>query len=144
MLRSCRYCGRIHDTKVDCGKKPKRMRCESNTEAAKFRRKEIWKQTSLSIRDRDHNLCQVCLAQYKEALAHREQANNDSLERTPALVIADCISVHHIKSICTHPELALERTNLITLCSQHHEEAENGEINADWLTDLATRAEEKT
>ena len=142
MLRSCRYCGRIHDTKYDCGRKPKRMRCESSTEAAKFRRKEIWKQTSLSIRERDNNLCQVCLAQYKEALSHKEQSDTETYERTPTLVIADCISVHHIKSICTHPDLALERTNLITLCSMHHEQAENGEIDADWLTELACASEQ--
>ena len=132
MLRSCKYCGRIHDSRYDCGHKPKRKirYIDYNADPAKFRRREAWKQMSLSIRARDNNICQVCLHLYLSGKA-------------PAIKLSTLISVHHIKSIGTHPELALERTNLITLCSQHHEEAENGEINADWLTDLATRAEEK-
>ena len=129
MLRSCKYCGRIHDTRFDCGRKPKKIRFTSNTDAAQFRRKEVWKQTSLEIRDRDHNICQVCLALYESG-----QTNPYPLGLVP-------VSVHHIISISHDISKALERTNLITLCSYHHEMAENGEIDSVWLSALAEQQE---
>lgn len=42
MLKSCRYCGRIHDSAYDCGKKPQRIYDEArNSEAVHFNVKII-------------------------------------------------------------------------------------------------------
>lgn len=129
MLRSCKYCGRIHDTAYVCDRKPKRIRAVKETEATEFRRRNIWKQTSLEIRDRDNNICQVCLALYK--------AN----KKSPYPIALSSVSVHHIISICTDFSKALDRSNLITLCSYHHDQADRGELDADWLHDLAVSRE---
>ena len=129
MLKSCRYCGRVHQSTYDCGRKPKRIRFSSNTEAAEFRRKNIWKQTSLDIRDRDHNICQVCLAEYRQN------------KKSPYPIGLVPVAAHHIISIHDNSDLALERDNLITLCDYHHYQADHGEIDTDWLRTLAAGRE---
>lgn len=47
------------------------------------------------------------------------------------------ISVHHIDSLAEAWEKRLDDDNLICLCSLHHEQAENGEIDKDLLKKLA-------
>ena len=113
VLRSCRYCGRIHDIKYICPKKPKKKRKQYDTEAVEFRRTNAWKKKSLDIRERDHYLCQVCIrAAY---MTYRPLTHHD-------------ISVHHIIPISEDKDLALDDENLITLCAFHHELAESGQI----------------
>ncbi len=47
------------------------------------------------------------------------------------------VSVHHIDSLAEAWEKRLDDDNLICLCSLHHEQADNGEIDKELLKKLA-------
>lgn len=123
MLKSCKYCLRIHDSKFDCGKKPKRYK-ESN-EINRFRWSRRWRNKSLSIRERDNYLCQVCLLKQYETF---NQYNTEQLE------------VHHIIPLHENFDLRLDDENLITLCARHHKMAENNTIPRNFLKELITKS----
>ena len=129
MLRSCRYCGRIHDAKYDCGRKPKRMRMMSDTDQAEFRRKQAWTKMSRQIRDRDNYLCQICLR---------------NMYMTSKTLTYNALSVHHIVPLAEDPTRALDPANLITLCPLHHELAEDGTITREELSQIAQEQQERT
>lgn len=120
MLITCKYCGRIHDRAYDCGKKPEQKKIwksqwNNNSEEARFRWTQEWKDKRDEIRARDLNLCQCCirgLYQY----GNKRPLNYDGL------------SVHHAESLTQAWDRRLDNGNLITLCSYHHEMAEAGEI----------------
>lgn len=119
MLKSCKYCGRIHPSKYECPQKPKPKR--EKTEIARFRSSGEWTAKSAEIRDRDGQLCQACLREYPGTM---RQYNSKG------------ISVHHIIPLAKAWEKRLDDDNLITLCGLHHEMAECGEIRADELRDM--------
>jgi len=127
MLKACQYCGRIHAKGYDCGKKPKRNRQQAETEAALFRSSWQWTKKSLEIRERDNYLCQICL---------RGKYNAQRMLQW------DDVSVHHIIPVAANKELSMENTNLITLCSYHHEMAEAGKIPISELCEIARQQEE--
>ena len=52
MLRSCKYCGKIHDSKHICPNKPIRKRYKK-TEEDKFRNTQAWKKKRNNIKERD-------------------------------------------------------------------------------------------
>lgn len=110
MLRSCKYCGKIHDTKFNCGKRPAQIR---NSAIDKFRHAGAWEKKSLEIRERDHFLCQACIRDLPGTI---RKLNYDNL------------SVHHAVPICKNWDARLDNNNLITLCSVHHEMAESGQL----------------
>lgn len=114
MLKSCKYCGRIHDPKFDCGRKPKRKK--EPTQINKFRWSRKWREKRNSIVERDLYLCQVC------------KANN--------IYTYDSLEVHHIVSLEADYDLRLYDDNLITLCVEHHKQADRGEISRDYLYKL--------
>lgn len=130
-LKSCQYCGRIHKSDYDCGKKPIRWKRSnaSNVNASStnantirtsiesFRSSSEWKNKRADIRVRDNGVCRVCLANKR--------------------ITQDNLSVHHIVPLVENFELRLNDSNLITLCGKHHELAESGLISRDELTDLA-------
>lgn len=60
-----------------------------------------WKRKRRKILERDHNSCQRCRqrGRYRRA-----------------------VTVHHVKHLKDVPELALEDSNLLSLCSECHEE----------------------
>jgi len=118
MLKSCKYCGRIHDSKYDCGMKPKRKK-EGN-EKDKFRWSRKWREKRNQIVQRDNYLCLVC--------KHRGKYNYNDLE------------VHHITSLEEDFNRRLDEDNLITLCSECHELAESGAISKDYLYKLLYNA----
>lgn len=60
MLRACKYCGRIHDSKYDCGMKPK-YHGKVNDKKEKFRWTKAWQSMREQIRERDNYLCQLCI-----------------------------------------------------------------------------------
>ena len=131
MLRSCIYCGRIHDTKYDCGKKPKQTQGSyeaKNTEEAVFRRTKAWKKESLQIRDRDHFLCQLCIRSLYMPTDSRTLNWED-------------ISVHHIVPLKEAPDRGLDPENLISLCRYHHEMAEKNMISRKKLWEIAAEQE---
>ena len=125
MLRSCKHCGRIHDEKFDCGKKPKKdySKYEKDPEIASFRRTQAWKDMSWNIRERDNHLCQLCI-------------RNLYMIPCASSLTYENISVHHIEPLSEAPAKALDRENLISLCSYHHELAEKGKISREELRSI--------
>lgn len=114
MLRSCKYCGRIHDTKVDCGMKPKRIKEPTRTN--KFRWSRVWRNKRNSVVERDNYLCQVCKDNKK--------------------YVYEGLEVHHIVPIEEDYRLRLEEDNLITLCVSCHKEADLNKIKRNYLKEL--------
>lgn len=114
MLKSCKYCMRIHDSKYDCGKKPQRKKQGNNKD--KFRWTRKWREKRNQIVERDSYLCQICKV--------NDRYNYNDLE------------VHHIISLEDDFDRRLDDDNLITLCEEHHEQAESGEISKDCLYKL--------
>lgn len=117
MKKACPYCGRIHDRKYICDKKPKAQKRQKSKEDI-FRWSYDWKVMREYIMRRDKYLCVACLNDLPGTI---RRLNNEDL------------SVHHIRPLKTNFELRLDEKNLITLCRFHHEMAENGEISAERL-----------
>lgn len=111
MLKSCSVCGRIHDDSIVC-----RRNYKKNSKAYHFRNSNKWILKREEIKKRDMFLCQICLKcgiyTYKN------------------------IQVHHIVSINDDYSKRLDSNNLITLCSYHHKQAENGIISKKELYEI--------
>lgn len=117
MLKSCKYCGRIHDRKYDCGKRPQRKRIVNDNEAGRYT--TAWRKKSEDIKERSNYLCAVC--QSINVLTYNQ------------------LEVHHIDKLTEHPERLLDDSNLICLCKDHHRDAEKGKIDKLLLFSLATK-----
>ncbi|OOB77440.1 MAG: hypothetical protein BEN18_10335 [Epulopiscium sp. Nuni2H_MBin001] len=122
MLKSCKYCLRIHDTQINCGYKPARKKVP--TVNNKFRSSKAWQNKRDEIRARDKFMCVLCFRQLYDYGAVRYNVCN--------------LEVHHIVPLSENLELGLEDNNLITLCSTHHEMAECGAIPRQLLLDLVS------
>lgn len=118
MLKSCKYCGRIHDTKFDCGMKPKRKK--EPTQINKFRWSRKWANKREDIKERDNYLCMVCKA--------KGVYNYNDLE------------VHHITPLEEDYDKRLDDEELITLCVTDHKAADRGEISKEYLYELLESA----
>lgn len=127
MLKSCKYCGRIHDSKFNCGKKPQTNK--KNTKETKFHGSREWTKKSIRIRERDAYLCQCCIRKMKGTVEEHNYKNN--------------ISVHHIEPLSQAWDKRLDDGNLITLCGYHHEEAEKGNISRRILKQIAEEQNSK-
>ncbi len=114
-LKSCRYCGRIHDSHFDCGKKPV---TKKRTELDSFRSSGAWQRIRNAVRERDCNLCRLSL--YYGEIVHED------------------LSVHHIEPLIERWDCRLDEQNLITLSAYWHERAEAGEVDRKLLHQLAT------
>lgn len=126
MLKSCKYCNRVHDSKVDCGYKPKRKKL--GTMQDKFRWTTEWQHKREEIKQRDMYMCQVCKRLMYPYGA--PQYNTKSIE------------VHHIDPLITHYDRRLDNMNLISICKQHHEMAECGQINKKELFKIVKEQED--
>lgn len=126
MLKSCKYCMRIHDSKYDCGKKPKKLKKTSKKD--RFRWTVAWQKKREEIKERDNYLCQVCI---RNRYNTSEQFNYNDLE------------VHHAISLENDFEKRLDNDNLITLCERHHEMAEKGEIPLKEIQEIIVEQESK-
>ncbi len=125
MLKACSYCGRIHDSRLICLPKQARLnRYPKDTEAAKTRSSSRWQKTRDYIRQRDHNVCQLCLLNCAGTIRPYE---------------GEGLSVHHIIKLEEDSTKAFDEDNLITLCRVHHEMAEEGKIDRGALLDIAKR-----
>ena len=82
-----------------------------------FRNSGAWKKKREEIRTRDCGCCVYCLIHDK-------------------VLVTENLSVHHITSLLDDFFLRLDSTNLITLCSFHHEQAEKGEISKEELRQM--------
>lgn len=126
MKISCSYCGRIHEKKFDCGKKP--VRVKKKYEKDIFRSSYIWQKKTEQIKDRDNYLCQFCLRNFKGT---KSRINNKRL------------SVHHAVPLKEDYELRLDDENLITTCDVHHEMAESGEITLNEVKKIIMEQQSK-
>ena len=135
MLKSCSYCGRIHDSKYMCPQKEQRIRDrqqqrgKANKRVYDFHRSHKWKNKSISIRERDNYCCQLCVR---------------GLHKPDRQYETDNISVHHIVPIAEDWESRLDDNNLISLCSRHHEMAEAGKIKRKELLNIVKEQESKS
>lgn len=133
MLRSCQYCGRVHDTRYMCPQKEKRIKERQSYKKKEgrkiqvFRRSERWRRKSADIRTRDRYCCQIC----KRNLYGAKRIETEG------------ISVHHIVPIAEDWDARLDDSNLISLCGWHHEMAEKGEIPRKELLEIAWQQEEE-
>lgn len=133
MLRSCQYCGRVHDTKYMCPQKERRIKERQSYKKKEgrkiqvFRRGERWRRKSVDIRTRDRYCCQIC----KRKLYGAKRVETEG------------VSVHHIVPIVEDWDARLDDSNLISLCGRHHEMAEKGEIPRKELQEIARQQEEE-
>ena len=132
MLRSCQYCGRIHDRQYTCPEKRMKMkarqsyRTEDNKQIYSFHRSQDWKNKSIEIRQRDNYCCQVCIRGLHEPMRKYETDN---------------ISVHHIIPIAEEWDRRMDNDILVSLCRRHHEMADTGEISREELLRIAEEQE---
>lgn len=125
MKKSCQYCGRVHDKKYDCGKKPKKDYSRyQRTDSEAGRYSHAFRVKSEQIKKRSHYLCSYCLA------------NN--------MLTYDGLETHHITKLRDRPELLLDDSNLICLCKRHHKLADDGKIDAELLRELARQRDKDT
>ena len=114
-LKSCSRCGRIHTRGYRCNA----GRVYSRTDDAKLRSRYSWTKKAKQIKDDALGLCEVC--------------------RAKGLYTYDDLEVHHITKLRDDPTGLLNDENLICLCAYHHKQADAGEIDADYLRELAKR-----
>ena len=126
MLKSCSYCGKIHDSKYICSSKPKKNR--NITEADKFRWTSIWQKKREEIKKRDLYLCQICI---------RELYNTVTKYNTEEL------SVHHNTPINEDYNKRLDNNNLLTVCDYHHKMCDRGEIAREEVQKIIDEQETK-
>ena len=115
MKTTCLYCGRIHRYGEQCPNKPAKSKRDSR--ANRFRQTRAWRNKAREIKERDQYLCQYC----RQVLG---LLNTKNLE------------VHHIESISSNYLKRLDDDNLLTLCRQCHEDAEQQRIEAEALRAL--------
>lgn len=115
MLRSCHYCGRLHQIGYVCPKKPPRKK-QGKRKAEQIRSTYAWQKKREDIKERDHHLCVYSLAHGR--------------------IVYEDLEVHHIIPLEERPDLAFEDSNLITLSEEVHELAECGEIDREELMEL--------
>ena len=120
MLKACSRCGKIHPHGYVCTKGKK----YSGGNERKLRNTYQWYEKSKEIRDKANYLCEVC--------------------RDKGIYNLTDLEVHHITKLTEAPELLLENENLICLCIMHHKQADNGELDKDYLISLAKLREERT
>lgn len=126
MLKSCQYCGRIHNSGYICPYKP--IRKSKITEADKFRWTSLWQKKREEIKQRDLYLCQICIRNLYKTIV---QYNTQELE------------VHHNVPINEDYDKRLDNDNLLTVCHYHHERCESGEIPRDEVQKIIKEQEEK-
>lgn len=132
MLKSCTYCGRIHEKKYICPQKAaadarRASRKKLYTEQDSLRNTNAWKKKSRNIRERDNQLCQACLHGIGFLPGRRITIKN--------------LQVHHIIPLKEDRNRAFDSDNLITLCEQCHELAESGAISREKLREIAEMSE---
>ena len=115
MLKSYRHCGRIHDSKFDCGRKPRKKNNRHSGELVRYTSK--MKKKSEAVKAEARYLCEYHL--HKGQLVYTE------------------LETHHIIKLQERPDLAMEDSNLICLCRNCHEKAEKGEISPQLLREIA-------
>lgn len=133
MLKSCAYCGRIHERKYVCTQKASRdleraNRKRNYSDPDVLRNTNAWKKKSRHIRERDKYMCQACL----NGIGYLPGKHRITIEN---------LQVHHIIPLKEDRNEALNDDNLITLCEQCHELAERGKISREKLVNIVQKTE---
>ena len=118
MYKSCSKCGKIHPKNYQCNV----GRVFSGGDERKLRSKYSWTKKSEEIRERANHLCEVC--------------------RDKGIITYDNIEVHHIIKVKDDESRLLDNYNLVCLCQEHHKQADNNEIDKDYLFNLARKREQ--
>lgn len=126
MLKSCQYCGRIHDSKIICSKKPKKQK--QITEIDRFRWTSMWQKKREEIKQRDLYLCQICIRELYDTV---NKYNTQELE------------VHHNIPINEDYDKRLDNNNLLTVCHYHHEMCEREDILREEVQEIINEQENK-
>ena len=121
MYKSCSKCGKIHKSKYRCHA-IKRIVYQGGNER-KLRSTWKWTEKSREIRERAHYLCEVC--------------------KDKGRITYEGIEVHHIIKVKDDESLLLDNNNLICLCTAHHKQADNNQLDINYLKDLAQQREEQ-
>lgn len=118
-FKACSRCGKIHDTKYNCKhNKPKYDYSKYGTqEERKLRSTKAWADKSLEIREAAQYLCEVC--------------------RDKGIYNYNSLEVHHITKLRENKAGLLDNDNLVCLCTEHHKQADRGQISKDYLIKLA-------
>ena len=96
--------------------------------ADRFRWGSAWQRKREQIRQRDNNLCQLCLRW---------------MPGTIAQLTYDGLSVHHAVSLEEDYDRRLDDDNLLTVCGLHHKMADRGEIPLADVLRVIEEQEEK-
>lgn len=134
MYRSCKYCGKIHDSLFVCPSKPKKdHKVDKDNQMAvdirKFRDSGGWRKKRVQIQERDMHLCQVCMRKLFNTINQYTYVNT---------------SVHHIIPLIKDWSKRLDDMCLITLCSMHHAYADDGFIPVNILLEIVAEQEGKS
>lgn len=116
---TCSRCGVVQRGHVCPYRKPKYK--PKDSKASKFRSTMAWTRKRDEIRQRDRNLCQVCM---------------NNIYSTVLTYNFNKIEVHHIIPVEQDYNKRLDNDNLICLCAYHHKMAERGDIPAEELISL--------
>lgn len=126
MLKSCKYCGKIHEKSYICPRKPARRKRDGS--ASEFRNSNAWKKKRERIKERDLYLCQICV---RNLYGAKVPYNGKDL------------SVHHAESLEENFSKRLDDENLLTVCERHHRMAEKKIIPVGVIKEIIRQQEMK-
>lgn len=115
MLVSCSKCGKLHPRGYTCNV----GRIYQKTDESRLRSTYKWTKKAKQIKDDANGLCEVCKAQ--------------------GVYTYNSLEVHHIEKLRDNANGLLEDDNLICLCTYHHKQADDGELDADYLRELVRK-----
>ena len=117
MYKACSRCGKIHKSGYECNV----GKVYQGGEERRLRSKYVWAKKSKAIREKANHLCEVC--------------------RDNGVYTYDGLEVHHIEKVKDAPAMLLDDSNLVCLCVEHHKQADNGQIDSEYLKQLAIKRE---
>lgn len=128
-LKTCTYCHKIHDVKKKCTAKKgyyreKNARYEKDKDYIKFIKSKQWHNKSQEIKRLDCYCCLVC--------------------QSLGLISPTYLEVHHIIKYRNDTSLKLDNNNLITLCVNHHKQADTNKITTNELYRLIKQYRDTT
>lgn len=125
MYKSCSRCGRVHDERYKCTKNKPIFDYSryGNNDERKARNTAAWAKKSQEIRTKANYLCEVC--------------------RDRGIYCFENCEVHHITKLRENMDGLLDNYNLVCLCQQHHKQADKGQLDAEYLRQLAIKRENR-
>ena len=128
-LKTCTYCRKIHGKEINCTAKrgyyrDKNTRYEKDKDYIKFIKSKQWNNKSQEIKLLDAYCCLMC----------------KSLD----LISPKYLEVHHIIKYRNDASLKLDNSNLITLCVNHHKQADANKITSSELHSLINKYRDTT